>query len=38
MSAPPPYDYSFGNQQRRNDWLCLLENDVNDTRQESLLT
>lgn len=36
--APPPYDYSFGNQQRRNDWLYLLENDVNDTRQGNLLT
>uniref|UniRef100_A0A915BFZ8 Uncharacterized protein n=1 Tax=Parascaris univalens TaxID=6257 RepID=A0A915BFZ8_PARUN len=33
--APPPYECSFTEDpQRRNDWRCLLENEVNDTRQE----
>lgn len=32
--APPPYDCSYEQDpQRRNDWHCLLENEVNDTRQ-----
>ncbi|VDM38497.1 unnamed protein product [Toxocara canis] len=35
VGTPPPYECSFTDDpQRRNDWRCLLENEVNDTRQE----
>uniref|UniRef100_A0A8R1XXB4 Uncharacterized protein n=1 Tax=Onchocerca volvulus TaxID=6282 RepID=A0A8R1XXB4_ONCVO len=36
--APPPYESSLNEDpQRRNDWHCLLENQVNDTRQDGAI-
>ncbi|VDK75703.1 unnamed protein product [Litomosoides sigmodontis] len=36
--APPPYECSLiDDPQRRNDWHCLLENQVNDTRQDGTI-
>ncbi|EFO21033.2 hypothetical protein LOAG_07455 [Loa loa] len=36
--APPPYESSLDEDpQRRNDWHCLLENQVNDTRQDGAI-
>ncbi|VDN04905.1 unnamed protein product [Thelazia callipaeda] len=34
--TPPPYESSFNQDpQRRNDWHCLLENEMNNTRQDN---
>ncbi|EJW83079.1 hypothetical protein WUBG_06009 [Wuchereria bancrofti] len=38
LTTPPPYESSLDEDpQRRNDWHCLLENQVNDTRQDGAI-